>query len=281
MTWNLELRKLASLILENDRFSQLRTSPRDKFVLNDKYSKDKKQFLADMQRDEIHVIKYTLDEFNKKCMKDRYYGQFFNDTSIVNLLIRYLDSSDINLTEKAARALGHIGNPLAVVHLAKLLKSDDYWFRATIVKALGRIHSTRAVALIRDSLNDPNHWVRENAAKALGMAFSIPFPQSIQIQELKYKDPFAASSTFTLHKIVKAAGIFTTVVLTLGIIGLLTTFSDLLGDLLKARWQPIVQAQVKSKPVWILVVLVAVSTLLTGLLSWLLDWIKSRRSTKN
>ncbi|MBD2343629.1 HEAT repeat domain-containing protein [Anabaena subtropica] len=85
-------------------------------------------------------------------------------------LQKALNDSSIEVTHKAAKVLGQIGNTQAVDALITVLLNDSYSpFRSSAAKALGMIGSPQAVEnLIAAVLNDSDRGVKNSAAEALG-----------------------------------------------------------------------------------------------------------------
>jgi len=86
----------------------------------------------------------------------------------VKQLINTLKDSDLFVRRSAAKALGRIGNALAVDPLIAALKSDDAEVRRLAAEALGRIGSALAVDPLIAALKSDDAEVRRLAAEALG-----------------------------------------------------------------------------------------------------------------
>lgn len=88
----------------------------------------------------------------------------------VEVLIAMLRMRDANMREHAAEALGHLGDPRAVVALMDVVRSDaDASVREHAAESLGHLGDADAVAALTDVVrNDTNASVREHAAEALG-----------------------------------------------------------------------------------------------------------------
>lgn len=91
----------------------------------------------------------------------------FKDPRVVKRLIPILKDGERGARECAAKALGVLGEPLALEPLIAALK-DTYYVRREAAKALGLLRDTRAVKPLVSALNDEEHLVREAAATALG-----------------------------------------------------------------------------------------------------------------
>ena len=70
----------------------------------------------------------------------------------INPLIILLKSRDNDLKEKAAKALGEIGNTIAVEPLIETLRTRDAGVRWAVARALGKIGDDRAIYPLLDSL---------------------------------------------------------------------------------------------------------------------------------
>lgn len=110
-------------------------------------------------------------------------------------LIDALEDSDMWVSSAAARALGQIGDPQAIVPLTDLMKRDSKWSRSAATQALVQIADARAVRAalttdeaprafwklmalkeidestlrqLKDLLEDPDEQIRARAAEVLG-----------------------------------------------------------------------------------------------------------------
>jgi HEAT repeat protein len=83
-------------------------------------------------------------------------------------LIKALGSEQsLDMHDRAAVALGFIGDRSAVGPLIKALTDESTAVRRDAAMALGRIGDNRAVEPLKKALNDANSGVREGAANAL------------------------------------------------------------------------------------------------------------------
>ncbi len=73
-----------------------------------------------------------------------------------------------SLQSNAAKALGKIGNPIAIKALITALNDSDSSVRNYAAEALGKIGNPIVTEALITALNDSNWSVRKNAAKALG-----------------------------------------------------------------------------------------------------------------
>ena len=98
------------------------------------------------------------------------------DKRAVMFLIDALRDNDSDVKEKAAIALGKMGEPAVegLIETIKLLANSD--IRAMAVNSLGNIGDHRAVVPLFPMLRDRNPRVRKKAAEALG---KIPDPRAI------------------------------------------------------------------------------------------------------
>ncbi len=83
-------------------------------------------------------------------------------------LVASLATIRISAYRFVIKALGEIGNPVAVPTLIQFLNSADNHIRCYAINSLGRIGDSRAVQPLIDQLKNPNKYVRREAAKALG-----------------------------------------------------------------------------------------------------------------
>ncbi|MCX7840301.1 MAG: HEAT repeat domain-containing protein, partial [Anaerolineae bacterium] len=86
----------------------------------------------------------------------------------VPLLIAALRDEDANVRERAAYALGEIGDVRAVEPLLVALRDENADVRGRAADALGRIGDVRAVEPLLVALRDESRLVRASAADALG-----------------------------------------------------------------------------------------------------------------
>ncbi len=88
------------------------------------------------------------------------------DERAVEPLVATLNDENIHVRNNAAKALEKIGKP-SVKTLLKALKSDKKSIRSTAAKTLGNIGDIRALEPLKDLLKDKEAVVRNNAAIAL------------------------------------------------------------------------------------------------------------------
>jgi hypothetical protein len=100
----------------------------------------------------------------------------------------------------------------------------------------------------------------------------------IDLLSLTYVDPFQVPIESKRSKIVRSVAVFVAVAMLIAFAGLLAAFSDLLGELFKDQWKVVLQTWLTARPWWALITLVAISATLTGLILWLIDWLKDRNS---
>lgn len=87
----------------------------------------------------------------------------------VEALIKTLQhKKDPPAQNKAALALGEIGDPRAVGPLIQALKDENDFVRLEAAEALGKIKDARAVKPLTQALKDEYEWVRFRATVALG-----------------------------------------------------------------------------------------------------------------
>jgi len=82
-------------------------------------------------------------------------------------LIKALKHKDKDVREKVARALGNIGDAIAVEPLIQALKDGDWSVRYQAVEALGKIGDARAVESLIQTLKNGVGCVRWRAVEAL------------------------------------------------------------------------------------------------------------------
>lgn len=92
------------------------------------------------------------------------------DGAELDRLLRDLENPDRpNIRERAARALGELGDARAVEPLLKAVKySVDRYFQEAVCRALGQLKDPRAVDFLIGMLRDPDLHVRLAAVEALG-----------------------------------------------------------------------------------------------------------------
>lgn len=83
---------------------------------------------------------------------------------VVPLLSR---DPDVAVISTILEALGHLGDPRLVRHLAPFLKHRDPRLRANCIEAMGRLDSDEARAYLVPHLRDPDNRARGNAVLAL------------------------------------------------------------------------------------------------------------------
>jgi HEAT repeat protein len=83
------------------------------------------------------------------------------------------DNKDAGVRSNAARALGEIGDPLAVEPLVAALKDKDGSVRSEAVHALETLGDPRAIEPLVAALKDNEHYVRLSAAKALAKSGDV------------------------------------------------------------------------------------------------------------
>ncbi|GET40636.1 HEAT repeat domain-containing protein [Microseira wollei] len=97
---------------------------------------------------------------------------------MVEKLQQALNDEDWYVREKAAEALGNIGNPQAVPALIAALKDKDSFSRTNAAEALGNIGNPQAVDALIAALNYEDWFVRIKAGEALG---KIGNPQAVDV----------------------------------------------------------------------------------------------------
>lgn len=85
----------------------------------------------------------------------------------VNGLVRALKHEDLQICQKAADALGEIGDLQATEALIDFFYNSDHTKRPYIIRTLGQISSPRVIDTLIDALQDNHFDVRTTAAKAL------------------------------------------------------------------------------------------------------------------
>src|SRR5690348_14444362 len=89
------------------------------------------------------------------------------DTTVVNALIARLKDDNAGVRGAAARSLGRLGDPRAVVPLIAVLADSDGEVRSAALDALADLGDPRAVGPIAALLKDPVGDVKRNALGAL------------------------------------------------------------------------------------------------------------------
>lgn len=109
--------------------------------------------------------------------------EFEADRNVVGL-IHMLDSDVRGVTrfrivrDHAVLALGRLGDPRAIPHLAEMRDDPESMVRMSVVSTLSRLGGREAEDVVREALTDPASIVRMSAAKALGaMGVTDAIPQ--------------------------------------------------------------------------------------------------------
>jgi len=89
------------------------------------------------------------------------------DTTVVRALIARLKDENAGVRVAAARSLGHLGDPRAVLPLIDVLADSDGEVRSAAVEALADLGDPRAIGPIAGLLKDPVADVKRNALGAL------------------------------------------------------------------------------------------------------------------
>ncbi len=124
----------------------------------------------------------------------------------IQMLLDALEHADPWISGAAARALGHIGDPQAILPLTRLVKGEQQWVRSAATHALAQIADARAVraALTADEaprafwklmalkeidertvqqltalLDDPDQGIRARAAEVLSQLGNEPGGESL------------------------------------------------------------------------------------------------------
>jgi len=94
-------------------------------------------------------------------------------------VIHALHSSDEEVREEAARALGELGDTRAVEPLIALLRDENRYVRREAAKSLGKIGDERAIVPLIEALKDEDRYGREGAAEGLGDMGERAFPHLV------------------------------------------------------------------------------------------------------
>jgi HEAT repeat protein len=78
-----------------------------------------------------------------------------------------LQSTDDDIREEAARALGELQDPRAVIPLISALEDPNHYVRREAAKSLGRLGDERAIPALINALKDDDRSGREGAAEGL------------------------------------------------------------------------------------------------------------------
>ncbi|MFA5793643.1 MAG: HEAT repeat domain-containing protein [Candidatus Brocadiia bacterium] len=98
------------------------------------------------------------------------------DERAINYLVKLLADNDeytASIASVAARALGRMGNSIAIPHLMKSITSTDVELRYESIRALGLLRAKDSIPLIRLAVSDTaqtflGYYVRAAAIQALG-----------------------------------------------------------------------------------------------------------------
>src|SRR5206468_3840733 len=94
-------------------------------------------------------------------------GSGGEDTTVVRALIARLKDENAGVRVAAARSLGHLGDPRAMLPLIDVLADSDGEVRSAAVEALADLGDPRAIGPIAGLLKDPVADVKRNALGAL------------------------------------------------------------------------------------------------------------------
>ncbi len=86
----------------------------------------------------------------------------------VEAFIDVLNDSDKDVCERAARALGEIGDSRAIEPLVTALADSSKWVRLHAAEALGKMKDSRAIEPLITALADSDEYLRQRAAEVLG-----------------------------------------------------------------------------------------------------------------
>jgi len=116
--------------------------------------------------------------------------------------LQYDDNSGVRW--KAADALGHIRDPIAMDPLIRALKDEDYNVRGYAALALGRFGVNGPIAPLIPILRDENYRVRGCAAEALGSIGGIE-SANLLLQALEYEEDYEVRIDLanSIHSIIK------------------------------------------------------------------------------
>jgi len=119
-----------------------------------------------VQRNKLYIISFLLFVLGVSIITIHYYQYSRNVTTVISVFKSRFKKVDVR--ERAANALGSMGDVRAVQPLINALKDNDRRVRSSAAYALGNIGDIRAEQPLIDALKDNDKWLRESAASALG-----------------------------------------------------------------------------------------------------------------
>jgi HEAT repeat protein len=124
-------------------------------------------------KDRTMVDAALRDFFERSGMMDDVPGDIDKEKGKIKLIgdfeevTRALQSNDDDVREEAARSLGELQDPRAVMPLIDALADPNHYVRREAAKSLGRLGDERAIPPLINALKDDDRSGREGAAEGL------------------------------------------------------------------------------------------------------------------
>ena len=142
-------------IVRNQAMTELKDKIQEVIQLNDlKYARIFVRMLALENQEIIDLVIEGFCDLGEKALV---------------LLLDALKNPSTLVRQNAAKALGHISSPLAVIPLIELLQDPDWSVRRNVVEALGQIGDDRAIESLVSRLSDNVGSVQQQAMTSLSL----------------------------------------------------------------------------------------------------------------
>lgn len=103
-------------------------------------------------------------------------GEVGNVMALMRLLV-YAKRDTLIVQQEAVDAIGKIGHPMVVPNLIKMLRDPNCQVRMNVARALGQIGDKRAIPALIEALHDENRTVVDWASNALAQFGSAALPE--------------------------------------------------------------------------------------------------------